>query len=69
MSQRGLSAFCCDWLIRDRKRTLSPFHRGVVTTYTLELGTAGDGNNRDHTFPAFLAARCSIHEILPITSN
>jgi hypothetical protein len=32
----------------------------------LEVGAAGDGDNRDHSFPAFRAARCSIHEILPI---
>ena len=64
-----LNAFCCDWLIRDCKRTLSPFHRRVVTTYALELGAAGDGDNRDHTFSAFRAPRYSIHEILPITAN
>ena len=62
-----LNAFCCDWLIRDCKRTLSPFHRRVVTTYALELGAAGDSDNRDHTFSAFRAPRYSIHEILPIT--
>jgi hypothetical protein len=67
--RRGLNALCCDWLIRGCKRTLSPFHRGVVTTYTLELGSAGDGDNRDHTFSAFRAPRYSIHEILPITCN
>jgi hypothetical protein len=44
---------------------LSPFHRRVVTTYALELGAAGDGDNRDHTFSAFRAPRYSIHEILP----
>jgi hypothetical protein len=33
----------------------------------LEVGAAGDGDNRDHSFSAFRAARCSIHEmILPI---
>jgi hypothetical protein len=31
----------------------------------LEVGAAGDGDNRDHSFSAFRAARCSIHEILP----
>jgi hypothetical protein len=54
---------------QDCKRTLSPFHRRVVTTYALELGAAGDGDNRDHTFSAFRAPRYSIHEILPITAN
>jgi hypothetical protein len=32
----------------------------------LILGAAGDGDNRDHSFSAFRAARRSIHEILPI---
>src|SRR5712664_1829415 len=62
----GLSAFWYHWLLRGGKRTFSPFLRGVVTTYTFEVGAAGDGDNRDHSFSAFRAARCSIHEILPI---
>src|ERR1700738_4435445 len=53
-------------LLGGGKRTFSPFHRGVVTTYTLQVGAAGDGDNRDHSFSAFRAARCSIHETLPI---
>jgi hypothetical protein len=62
-----LNGFCYDWLLRGRKRTFTPFHCGVVTTYALEVGAAGDGDNRDHAFSAFLAACCSIHEmILPI---
>jgi hypothetical protein len=61
-----LNRFCYDWLLRGRKRTFSPFHRGVVTTYALEVGAAGEGDNRDHSFSAFRAARCPIHEILPI---
>ena len=60
------NALCYDWLIRGCKRTLSPFHRGIVTTYTLELGAAGEGDNRDHMFSAFRAAGYWIHEILPI---
>src|ERR1700722_15120146 len=55
-----------DWLLRDRRRTFSPFHRGVVTTYALEVGAAGDGNNRNHSLAAFRAARYPIHENLPI---
>jgi hypothetical protein len=63
--QSGLSAFWYAWLLRGGKRTFSPFHRGVVTTYTLEVGAAGDGDNRDHSFSALRAARCSIHGIPP----
>ena len=62
----GLNAFCYDWLLRDGKRTFSPFHRGVVTTYTLEVGAAGDRDNRDHSFSARRAARYLIHDVLPI---
>src|ERR1700730_14319520 len=62
-----LNGFCYDWLLRGCKRTFSRFHRGVVTTYALEVGAAGDGDNRDHSFSAFRAACCLIHEmILPI---
>jgi hypothetical protein len=44
----------------------------------LEVGAAGDGDNQDHSFSAFRAARCPIHDILihdilpifsPITRN
>jgi hypothetical protein len=63
----GLNAFHYDWLLRRCKRTFSPFHCGVVTTYALEVGAAGDGDYRYHSFSAFRAARCSIHEmVLPI---
>ena len=41
-----LNGVCYDWLLRGRKRTFSPFHRGVVTTDALEVGAAGHGNNR-----------------------
>jgi hypothetical protein len=61
-----LNGLCHDWLLRGCKRTFSPFRRGVVTTYALEVGAAGDGDNRDHSFSAFRAACRSIHEILPI---
>ena len=61
----GLNAFYYDWLLRGCKRTFSPFHRGVVTTYALEVGAAGDGDNRDQSFSALRTARCLIHEILP----
>ena len=44
--------------------TFSRFNRGVVTTYALEVGATGDGDNRDQSFSAFRAARCLIHEIL-----
>jgi hypothetical protein len=64
-----LNAFCYDWLLRGFKRTFSPFHRGVVTTYALEVDAAEDRDNRDHKFSAFRAARYPIHEILPIFFN
>jgi hypothetical protein len=54
------------WLLRGFKRTFNPFHRGVVTTYALEGGAAGDRDNRDHKFSALRTARYPIHEILPI---
>src|SRR5260370_40036533 len=63
----GLNAFYYDWLLRGCKRTFSPFHRGVFTTYALEVGAAGDGDNRDHLFSALRTACYLIHEmILPI---
>jgi hypothetical protein len=46
--------------------TFSPFNSGVIATYTLKIGAAGDADNRDHTFPAFQAVRRSIHWTLPI---
>jgi hypothetical protein len=68
-SARRLNEFHYDWLLRRCKRTLRPFHRGVVTTYALEIGAAGDGDYRYHSFSAFRAVRCSIHEmVLPILS-
>jgi hypothetical protein len=63
-----LNRFCYDWLLRGCKRTFSPFHRGVVTTYALEVDAAGEGDNRDHSFSAFRAVRRPIHEILPISA-
>jgi hypothetical protein len=57
-----LIPFRCHWLLRGARRTFSPFHHGAVTIFTLEVGAAGDGDNRDHSFSAFRAARCSIHE-------
>jgi len=62
----GLNALWYDWLLRGCKRTFGPFHRGVITTYALKVGAAGDGDYRDHSFSAFRTARCSIHDILPI---
>jgi hypothetical protein len=47
-------------------RTFRPSHSGVTTTYALENGAAGEGDNRDQSLFAIRAARCSIHEILPI---
>jgi hypothetical protein len=57
--------FCNDWLLRSYKRTFSPFHRGVVTDYALEVSAAGQGDNRDQSFSAFGAVRYLIHEIPP----
>jgi hypothetical protein len=69
-SARGVrsafSALWYDWLLRGCKWTFSPFNSGVITTYTLKIGAAGEGDNRDHTFSAFQAVRRSIHSILPI---
>jgi hypothetical protein len=69
-SARGVrsafSALWYDWLVRGCKWTFSPSDSGVITTYTLKIGAAGDGDNRDHTFSAFQAVRRSIHWILPI---
>jgi hypothetical protein len=49
---------------------MGQFHRGVVTTYALEVDVAADCDNRDQSLSAFLAARCSIHEmILPDYSS
>jgi hypothetical protein len=59
-------AFCYDWLLGGCTWTFSPFHRGVVTPYALEVGAAGEGDNRHHAFSAFRAARDRIHEVLPI---
>jgi hypothetical protein len=44
----------------------SRFQRGVITTYALEVGATGDRHYRNHTFSAFRAVCCLIHEILPI---
>src|ERR1700752_1360600 len=69
----SLNRFCNDWLLRNYERTFGPFHRGVVTGYALEVGAAGQGDNRDPSFPAFGAVRDRIHEIppdfLPLTRN
>jgi hypothetical protein len=46
------------------KRTMGQFHRGVVTTYALEVGVAADCDNRHQSLTAFLAARWSIHEMI-----
>jgi hypothetical protein len=62
----SLNAFWYDWLLRGCKWTFSPFHRGVVTTYALEVSATGEGDYRDHSFSAFRAVRRSLHEILPI---
>jgi hypothetical protein len=49
---------------------MGQFHCGVVTTYALQVGVAADCDNRDQSLSAFLAARCSIHEmILPDYPN
>jgi hypothetical protein len=64
----GLNAFYYDWPLRGSKRTFSPFHRGVVTTYALEVGAAGDGDYREHAFSAFWAACCLSHEMILLIS-
>ena len=68
LSWRPLSfyTFCNDWFLWGGQRTFSPFYRRIVTTYTLEVGAAGDGDNRDHPFSALRAARYLIHDVLPI---
>lgn len=58
--------FRYDWLLRGGQRTFSPFHRRIVATYALEIGAAGDGDNRDHSFSTLRAARYLIHDVLPI---
>jgi hypothetical protein len=60
--------FCRDWLLGGYTRTFSPFYRGVVTPYALEVGAAGEGDNRHHPFSAFRATRDLIHEVLPVFS-
>jgi hypothetical protein len=44
---------------------MGQFHRGVVTTYALEVGVAADCDNRHQSLTAILATRCSIHEMDP----
>jgi hypothetical protein len=61
---RSLNTFQQDWLLSGCKRTVGPFHRRVVATYALEVGAAGDSDNRDHSFSAFSAASRSIHDLL-----
>jgi hypothetical protein len=47
-------------------RAFGPLHRRIIATDTLQVGTATNRNNREHTLSAFLAARCLIaHGILP----
>jgi len=64
-SAAWLNGFCNDWLLRGCKRTFSPFHHGVVTAYALEVGAAGQGDNRHPPLSAFGAVRYPIHEIPP----
>jgi hypothetical protein len=65
--QMRSNMFRYNWLLWSYERTFSQFHRWVVTTYALKVGAAGDSDNRDHSFSAFRAACCLIHEtILPI---
>jgi hypothetical protein len=52
-AQSGLSAFLYDWRYQ------------IITTYGLENGAAGDGDNWDHSLFAIRAAPCSVDEILP----
>src|ERR1700722_13795118 len=62
---RVANGFCNDWFLRGYKRTFSPFHHGVVTAYALEVGAAGQGDNRDPSLSACGAVRYPIHEIPP----
>jgi hypothetical protein len=43
---------------------MGQFHRGVVTTYALEVDVAADCDNGRQSLTAFLAARYSIHEMI-----
>ena len=45
------------------------FHCGIVTTYTLEVGTAADVDDRDHSLSALRAACYLIHERPPDFSS
>jgi hypothetical protein len=65
LANRALCGFCYDWLFWGYSQTFSQSHRGVVTTYALEVGATGDYDNRDQLLSAPRAARYSIHEILP----
>jgi hypothetical protein len=60
-----LNGDCSDWLLRGYNWTFSPFHRGVVTGYALEVGAAEQGENRDPSFSAFGTVRYQLHEIPP----
>jgi hypothetical protein len=65
-----LSALRYGRLLRGRKWAFSQSNSGVITTYTLKLGAAGDGDNRGHSLSAFQAVCRSIHGILPnFTAN
>lgn len=66
IQNRDLGLICRDRLFGRGQRAFSPFHRGVVATDALQVGTAGEGNNRDQSFSAFVAARYPIHGVLPI---
>jgi hypothetical protein len=43
---------------------MGQFHRGVVTTYALEVDVAADCDNGRQSLTAFLATRYSIHEMI-----
>jgi hypothetical protein len=61
-----LNGFCNDRVLKGHRRTFSPFCRGVVAAYALEVGAAREGDNWDSSFSAFGAVRYSIHgRILP----
>ena len=52
-----LNGFYYDWLLWGYRQTFSQFNRGVVTTYALEVGAAGDRDNWDQLLSALRAAR------------
>jgi vacuolar-type H+-ATPase subunit B/Vma2 len=56
--------------LRGDGRAFGPPHRRVIATDALQVGTASNRDNRDHSLSAFLAARrLVVHGILPFFRN